>query len=94
MCPRWWRSGSSRPRPTKKDDCGVLAFRAAQMLEDLGRYEEAAQAYQDVRKHSHDGRVIARRGERKGFEQSLVKDGADPVKRALSLPTKGGVMRV
>lgn len=38
----------------RKDDCGLAAYRRAQALEELGRFEEAQQAYRQVRERSRE----------------------------------------
>jgi tetratricopeptide (TPR) repeat protein len=48
------------PRHEPKDPCGTAALRRGQALEQLGRNEEAAAAYLQVRTVSTDGRTIAR----------------------------------
>lgn len=48
------------PRHEPKDPCGTAALRRAQALEQLGRNDEAAGAFLQVRTVSTDGRTIAR----------------------------------
>lgn len=48
------------PRNEPKDPCGTAALRRAQALEQLGRNDEAAAAFLQVRTVSTDGRTIAR----------------------------------
>ena len=48
------------PRSEAKDPCGTAALRRGQALEELGRNEQAALAYLQVRSVSNDGRNIAR----------------------------------
>jgi TolA-binding protein len=43
-----------------KDDCGTVAFRLGQSLEQLSRYDEAVQAFLAVRALSHDPVRISR----------------------------------
>lgn len=50
----------SRPRSESKDPCGTAALRRGQILEQLGRFAEAAGAYSETRSLSRDGRTIAR----------------------------------
>jgi tetratricopeptide (TPR) repeat protein len=52
------RCGRAGARP--KDDCGVAAFREAQLLERAGKSAEAAAAFAAVRDETVDGRLAAR----------------------------------
>ena len=56
--------GCRTPGARPHDDCGLAAFRRAQLLEDLGRYPDAVAAYQAVRPISLDGRLISRAAQR------------------------------
>lgn len=50
----------SGPGARPRDDCGLAAFREAQLLEKLGRYPEAAAAFEAVRELTLDGRLSGR----------------------------------
>ncbi len=53
--------GGLAPQAFKaKDDCGLAAFRLAQLYEQLEQFPEAAQAYRDVESLSHDPTKVAR----------------------------------
>lgn len=54
------RKGCGAPGIRPHDDCGVAAFRAAQLLERLERYDEAAAAFRQVRDLTVDGRLAGR----------------------------------
>ncbi|MBL9042800.1 MAG: tetratricopeptide repeat protein [Myxococcales bacterium] len=53
-------SGQAPASLRQKDDCGLAAFRLAQQLEQLEQFAEAADAYQQVEKLSHDPTKVAR----------------------------------
>lgn len=53
-------TGGAAPSRRPRDDCGLAAFREAQLLERLERFADAAAAFLAVRDRTTDGRLSAR----------------------------------